>query len=294
MRGVWLVLATSACSFTPGVTLLDAAPGDADETLGWSTPVKIAALDDPFGADDPSLTTDLLELYFGTSRGGGQGMEDIWVAKRTSIDAAFGAPMPVTVLNSPLSETTMKVTGDGKAIYFASDRAGTGHDIYVSTRADVDSPWDVPVRVLELSTANGDWSPFAQSDQLRIVLCSGVNVAQEAMYTSTRPSTSDTWAMPVKVASLDVMDKSECDPMEPRANVLYYASDFLPADNKFHVYRASRATSSQPYSNRTQVSVIAMPGINDRDPWVSPDERTMVFSSDRDLVTYQIYITTRR
>ncbi len=132
------------------------AMANANETLGWTTPMKIAEIADPFGADDPSLTDDLLEIYFGSTRTGGLGMEDIWAATRTSIDLPFGTPAPVVALNSVSSETTMKITGNGKAIYFSSDRGAAGHDIYVATRTDRDQPWTTPTRVAELSTTVGD------------------------------------------------------------------------------------------------------------------------------------------
>jgi Tol biopolymer transport system component len=295
-----LAVALSACSFTPGMlassdgAIDTTVTGDADITTGWSMPKKIDEIATPMGNDDPSLTDDLLELYFGSPRPGGMGMEDIWVAKRNAITEPFGTPQPVTDLNSSMSETTMKITGNGKAIYFASNRGGTGHDIYFSTRTERDQPWTNPMRVDALSTSNGDWGPAAQTDQLRLVLCSGASPMDEALFVSTRANTAVDWSSPDRIDELDVPNISECDPWEPRSGVLYYGSDFLnTADGTFDIYRASRNASGDPYGNRTSHS-INMPGINDRDPWVSADERTMVFTSDRDLVNFQIYITTRQ
>jgi hypothetical protein len=102
------------------------------------------------------------------------------------------------------------------------------------------------------------------------------------------------WTPPVKLTELDEANFSECDPVEPRSNVLYYSSNFRPGDGTFDVYRASRSSSSSDYGNRTGITGINAPGVNDRDPWVSADERTMVFASDRDQVSTQIYISTRR
>jgi hypothetical protein len=296
VRGALLVTVTSACSFTPG-TLASSGSGDGsvdgDFTTGWSTPVELVELHDAAGADDPSLTDDLLQIYFGSSRPGGMGFEDIWFAKRASIGEPFGEPMPVVELNSSSTETTMRITGNGKAIYFASNRGGTGQDIYFSTRSDLDQPWTTPSRLPELSTSNGDWAPFAQSDQLRVILCSGATELQEALFIATRASTSAPWGPPTRIAELDGVNESECDPVEPRSGVVYYSSNHLNADLRFDIYRASRTSSTSPFGDRTAVSSVNLPGINDRDAWVSADERTMVFASDRDLVNMQIYITTR-
>lgn len=291
------MMGVGACSFTPGTLpsdALDTSSFDADITTGWSTPMKILELEHPLGCDDPSMTDDLLQIFFGSSRSGGMGQEDIWFAKRGSVNESFGPPEPATELNTMLNETTMKISGNGKVIYFASNRGGTGHDIYFSTRAELDLPWNTPTLVPELSTSNGDWAPFVQSDQLRVVLCSGATVAGEALFVATRPTTGTPWSPLMRIEELDEPARSECDPNEPRSNVLYYSTDFRNDDGTFDIYRASRSSSTTTYSNRESITSVNLPGVNDRDPWVSPDERTMVFASDRDLVNTQIYMTTRR
>lgn len=297
MRVGWSLFGlASACSFSPGPYMAsgdanpEALPIDADVTVGWSTPVKIAEIEHAAGNDDPSLTDDLLQIYFGSFRAGGE--EDIWFATRNSVTEPFGEPQPALMLNTAFAETTARITGDGKAIYFASNRVGNNFDTYVATRAAPDQDWGAPVRVAELSSANGDWGPFAQDDQLRVILCSGPSVAQEALYVATRANTASPWGTPVRVAELDESGISECDPIEPRSNVVYYGSSYLNADGTFDIFRASKVSSTAPYGNRTPLS-INMPGITDRDPWVSADERTLVFASDRDLVNTQIYISTR-
>lgn len=69
----------SACSYEHGVvpTGMDSggsadAPPDMPMSQGgtaWSTPVEITELTG-FSEDDPSLTADLLEIYFGSRRAG--------------------------------------------------------------------------------------------------------------------------------------------------------------------------------------------------------------------------------
>ncbi len=296
--GWWLLAVVPACSFQPGAFMTYdgqtgdvVVPMDSDVTVGWSTPAKIVELEDAAGNDDPSLTDDLLQIYFGTYRSDLD--EDIWYATRNSVDEPFGTPQPAYDLNTTFAETTAKITGNGKAIYFASNRLGSNVDIYVSTRAEVDQPWSQPMRVDELSSAGGDYAPFAQSDQLRIVMCSGPSPTQEAMYVATRSSTGVQWSTPNRIVELDEPNVSDCDPNEPRSNVLYYATSHLNNDGTFDIYRASRTSSTAPYGNRTAHS-INLPGFNDRDPWLSADERTMVFASDRDGINTQIYMTTRR
>jgi hypothetical protein len=301
LAGVVVVVVGSACSFTPGVLSSgDARTGDgrtdADETAGWSIPTEITELADPDGADDPSLTADLLEIYFGSHRTGSMGgiEEDIWMAKRTSPTEPFGAPTNVADLNTTFVETTAKVTPDGLKIFFASNRGGAATtDIWVSTRATRSVAWGPPGKIAEISTIAPDYGAAATDTLLHIVYCSGMSAAQEQLYVSNRANTLALWGSPVAIDELDAAGVGECDPHEPNAFSIYYATPYLNGDGTYDIYRAARPTEGDSYGSRTSVSAINLPSFNDRDPWVSADEQTMVFSSDRGGVTFQLYQSTR-
>jgi Tol biopolymer transport system component len=83
----------------------------------------------------PVVSHDGLALYFGWKKV--SATYDIWVATRAATSAAFGAPVPVTELNtSASSETPAWISPDGCRIYLASNRPGGpgGQDIYVAER----------------------------------------------------------------------------------------------------------------------------------------------------------------
>jgi hypothetical protein len=301
LAGVVVVVVGSACSFTPGVLSSDALVGssdmrsDADETLGWSTPVEITELSSPDGADDPSLTADLTEIYFGSHRTGSMGgiEEDIWMAKRSSASQPFGTPTNVAELNTTSVETTPKVTPDGLKIFFASTRGGGLTDIWVSTRASRSVVWGPPGKIAEISTANPDYGAAATDTLLHLVYCSGAAPAEEKLFVSNRANTLALWGAPVAIGELDEASVGECDPHEPNAFAIYYVTPYLSAGGTYDIYRAARPTEGDNYGSRTAVSAVNLPGFNDRDPWVSADEQTMVFSSDRGGVTFQLYQSTR-
>jgi Tol biopolymer transport system component len=82
----------------------------------------------------PVVSHDGLALYFGWKANANF---DIWVATRASTSATFGAPVPVTELNTlASSETPGWISPDGCRIYLASSRPGGpgGQDIYVAER----------------------------------------------------------------------------------------------------------------------------------------------------------------
>jgi Tol biopolymer transport system component len=82
----------------------------------------------------PAVSQNGLALYFGWKA---NAAFDIWVATRASTSATFGAPVPVTELNTAAwNDTPGWISPDGCRIYLASDRPGGpgGQDIYVAER----------------------------------------------------------------------------------------------------------------------------------------------------------------
>jgi len=296
MRLAWVAL-VGACSFHDGT--LGGAPDDGPlpsdtpdvmQQLGaWGSPMEIAELNSGSGDDDPSLTSDLLEIYFGSDRSGGAGYEDIWRATRASPSAPWDSPQPVTELNSASAETTIKVSLDGLAIFFASTRgAGSDFDLYYSTRATRADAWKTPLSIAELSTVDGEYAPWPRNDLLRLIFCHGASVPDEALFISERGTATATWGTPKRINELDATNDSECDPMEPKADTLYFSSN--RAGGYYDVYVSHRGSTA--WDTPTEVTTINLPSVNDRDPWVSPDERYLVFSSDRSG-TDRLYVSTR-
>ncbi len=82
----------------------------------------------------PNLQAFLLDM----ERDGGHGERDLYVAMATG-DYRFGAPINLGAdINTPANEAAPTLAADGKALYFASDRAGGlgGYDLYVTRRLD--------------------------------------------------------------------------------------------------------------------------------------------------------------
>jgi hypothetical protein len=302
--GVLGVMVVSACSFEHGSLSSDATTGDAEAMIDaaplgpWGAPVEVP-INSGDGDDDPSLTDDMLEMYFGSKRvhGTGETDENIYVVRRNTLAEAWSPPVEVAELNSGSADTTTKVTGDGLTIFFSSDRGGNS-DLYYALRPDRASPWSTPGRIMELSSGGGDFAAFAQKNLKHVVLCAGDVTDNEALYTSDRPTTLEPWNPPSRIVELDDSGVSECDPMEridPTAHtdVIYYSSWVGNTDKTYDIYRAERASSSVPWSNRTKVDGINTDGHHDRDPWLSADERTMFFSSTRSGSVDKIFMSTR-
>jgi hypothetical protein len=100
----------------------------ADPT--WGTPVPIAELNTASNDYSAYVTDDQLEIYFDSNR---FDASDLFVATRVLAIDKFGAPQPISELDSTAADNDPWLSPDRREIYFASDRSGT-QAIYRSTR----------------------------------------------------------------------------------------------------------------------------------------------------------------
>jgi Tol biopolymer transport system component len=93
----------------------------------------------------PSVTRDLLELYFVSNR---NGQNSLYVARRAAATEAFGDPQPVSLSfdTSESLEASPWLSDDGLTLYFSSDRPGGQglNDIWQATRPSRDEPFANP------------------------------------------------------------------------------------------------------------------------------------------------------
>jgi hypothetical protein len=105
----------------------------------WGEPSK-ALLDtidaDAFQSADGFLDSRGLELYFSSTRDGDHADSDLYVARRPSLDAAFGEPEALSDLNDPQGRSEERMpwlSPDGTRLYFVSDRTGQ-YALYLATK----------------------------------------------------------------------------------------------------------------------------------------------------------------
>jgi len=96
----------------------------------WERPENLGPLvNSPYAEVWPSLSPDGLLLFFSDTllalRPGGHGGGDTWMARRASMSDPW--EMPVNLgkrFNTPLMDGAVRISPDGRTLYFASERAG--------------------------------------------------------------------------------------------------------------------------------------------------------------------------
>jgi hypothetical protein len=291
VRGLWLVALVAGCGFEHGTTPVVADGGDTDPDVDtrtidvaplgpWGTPVLVVTANVD---DDPTSTTDLLELYFNRA-------SDIWIIRRATIDADWGSPSEVSQLSSGATDTTPEVTGDGLTMFLSSSRSGAVGgtlDIWVSTRLSRSALWTTPSVVPELNTTSDDTSSAVTDDALALAWNVGpVNV--EDLYASRRETANSGWDPPTELTSLNTASR-EASPMFSQDRLTLYFSSSRTGNEDLYV--ATRATITDPFANPQPIAELNSP-FADSDPWVSADGRHMFFASDRSGV-FGIYEVSR-
>jgi len=120
---------------------LGATTGDADlyssEWKGghYQAPTAVQGVNSAQEDAQPYIERDALELYFFSTRPGGEGAQDIWMAGRARAHDAWSAPVNLgDAVNTAAAETRPSLSWDGTTLYFGSTRTTGESNIYVSSR----------------------------------------------------------------------------------------------------------------------------------------------------------------
>lgn len=298
MRTLWLGLVfVGACGDVkdnPDAAIDAPAGSDADAPIDvptglgpWGAPTKLANISGPNLDWGPSARGDLLELYFSSDRPGSMGL-DIYVTTRASVTGSFGAPVLVGPLNSSGAEAQPIVSSDGLTMYFAAYVDANLFDIYTSTRPGLGSAWAAPTKVAPLNGTATEAPVYVSPDGLLLLLSSDRN-GNFDLFQSTRASTSQAWGAPVALSELNTSGAEFDAFLSEDKHTIYFSSDMGGAG--IDLYTATRTGTTGAFVGRTPVAELNSAS-GDEDVWISPDQRTLIFTSDRDG-TRDLFVSTR-
>jgi hypothetical protein len=292
------VLVLSACGRlgfesvgTTGDAAGDVAIDAFDPTTPFGTPTPLTTLNGTLADDDPTLTGDLLEIMFDSERTG-TSSSDFLVARRATLADAWSVPAIVTQLASPNDEDAGCLSFDGLIMTLSSDRAGTTgmNDLWIATRASRADVWGTPVRIAELSSTSADEHLSRTADELVGMFTSdrpgsAGGTGDYDIYITTRLQRTDPWGTPALVAELNSTSYDQDPTLDATGTIVYFSSTRTSDQN---LYMATRPDRSSAFSTPVPIAVLNT-GADESDPWLSPDQRTIVFTrgtdTGRDLYT---------
>jgi len=150
------------------------APTGVDDQRTWSEPVNLGPVVNSSDKDlDPALSADGLTLLFASDRPGGEGRDDLWMSRRSSVDEPFGKPVNLgRPVNTRASDKQACLSADGLMLLFSSQGPGGegGHDLWMSRRPRVDEAFGKPVNLgSRINTKDNEASPSVSADGLMLL-----------------------------------------------------------------------------------------------------------------------------
>jgi len=203
----------------------------------WGPPVNPGApLNTSYHEQPECISADGLELYIDSSRPGGSGQEDLWVAKRESKYDAWDTPVNLGPrVNSSAHEWGACISTDGLGLYYNSMRAG-GHgrqDIYMVSRTTIAGEWGTPINLgAQVNSSTHDISPTTSDNALWLLFSDYPGLAPRPggfgggdIWMSTRATILDPWEEPVNLGPAINSSASEAEPaISPDGSKLYFSS----------------------------------------------------------------------
>jgi hypothetical protein len=233
--------------------------------------------------DNPTLTADLRNIYFTTTRGDDSGT-DVWFSSRASAADRFDPPQPFTLVNTDEDEASPAISLDGLELFYGSDDdAGMGElDIWSVRRPTRDAAWSEPAPVPGLNTAEDDIPrPPGYGGRLMPLGSRAMGTGYYATYLAARSDASGDFGTPVLVRELLQEDHSTIDAFLSEDGLsLYFNLTPDSGETKGDLYMAVRTNVTQPFGDAEPIAELNSPN-DERDPWLSPDGRILFFSSDR-------------
>ena len=142
--GLTLYFHSNRAGGNGGADIWQATRSSLAEPFG--TPTNIGdAVNSGANETAPALSNDGLSLFFASTRSGGNGISDVYMATRASTSDPFGAPVNLgTGVNTSRPEFAPAISADGLSLYFqrAGGVGGLGSaDIWVATRVSTSDPF---------------------------------------------------------------------------------------------------------------------------------------------------------
>jgi len=259
--------------------------GSAYADFTFSTPIELGPPiwspgHDPQGC---CFSRDGLELYFSSTRPGGYGFFDIWVATRETVNTPWGEPVNLgPSVNSPAGECDPAISPDGLELYFGIYNESP-YRIRVCSRPSKDAPWSNPEL---LNPPVGDYEAFAAElspDGLSLYFsssrpggCGGCDI-----FVSTRATTKDDWGIPVDLGpSVNSTVYDAYPSISSDGLALFFCSDLPGGYGNGDIWVATRPTTDAEWGLPVNYPSLNQPFDDDTwSPAISPDGSVLYFES---------------
>ncbi|MHC4540615.1 MAG: hypothetical protein ACYS74_12665, partial [Planctomycetota bacterium] len=260
---------------------------NADFTFG--TPTNLGStVNSSSGEGTPYISADGLSLYFTLDRPGGYGGLDIWVTTRATKADPWGTPVNFgPPVNSSAHDFYPSISADGLSLYFTSDRPGGygGDDIWMATRETTEDDWGAPVNLGALvNSGANDRGPSISADALELFFHSSRpgGYGGRDIWVTTRTTTVDPWGELVNLGPIVNSSSVDLSPsISADGLLLFFGSNRSGGYGSSDLWVTSRDTIDDEWGTPMNLGPPVSSSAEEYAPSISPDGRTLYFTSDR-------------
>jgi len=247
---------------------------------GSSSEVNTSALD-----GCPIQAPDGLSLYMASTRPGGLGGIDIWVAYRASTDVGFGAPVNLGAPINSAADDFCPTPVNGKGLFFASRRANgcapNSADLYFARRNPARG-WTTPANLgCTVNSAADEFSPsYVEEDGVGVLYFSSNRAGSQDIYRSVQQADGSFGAPQLLAALNSAFDES-------RPNVRKDGREIVFDSNRpgglgaTDIYAATRDSVEEPWSAPVNLGPAVNSAAGESRASLSWDGHTLIFGSTR-------------
>ena len=272
----------------------------------WSGPVSLGPVINSAAIDNsPEMSRDGLSLYFGSTRPGGKGSTDIYVARRACTDAtdarcAWGAPENLgDSINTSRIDGGPHLSRDGHWLYLISDRPGGfgSNDIWVSYRQDVhdDLAWGTPVNLgAPINTDSLEAGPNLRGNDF--YFHRGPAVGNTDIYMSR--IVAGAFTEPVRIDEVSSLAEKGQPFFDQRPSTRWDGREMILSSDRpgtlgsQDIWVSTRPSNAAPWGTPVNLGAPINSPALEQTPTISDDGTILLFSSNRGGNS-DLYIATR-
>jgi hypothetical protein len=229
------------------ISLRSGGTGDADiwcstrPEVGseFGAPEEASALNSPVFETSSALSSDALQIWFGSRREGGQGAVDIWTCTRSSRSEPWPAPSLEVALNSAADDIPRPLGFKGQVMPMASRRDSGNYATYFAERSLDTHEFSEPALVPgldEQSSSVGD--AYLLEDGLTLIFAQETDLGTTDLFVTERTTLDEPFQKARPLLGVNT-EADERDPwLSPDGELLYFSSN---RTGNFDLYWARRA-----------------------------------------------------
>ncbi|MBA3458963.1 MAG: PD40 domain-containing protein [Deltaproteobacteria bacterium] len=275
--------------------MADAPPPRCDPSKAFATATPVTELNS--GMDDftPSLSADELTVVFASTRVGGSGLTDIYIATRATRTAPFGAPALLAGVNTTGNDSRPIITADGLALYLEHlPNPNSAWDVMKATRTSTSGQFGTPTQVVAIDTTSNEVAPFVLPDQSAIYFVSNRGGNNDIW---TASGTNGAFGAPALASGMNLSGTPTEDypTLTPDQLTMYFASDRPGGVGQgTDIWVAKRTSLVTGFGTPTNVTELNTGG-PDSPGWISADGCVLYFNRNIGVAAsnYQIMIAAK-